>query len=343
MKLLSSIAAVGAFASAASADTRSWNAVKGMLPDSTNVVVGANLAALRGTSIYGSVMPTLLAREPDAKKAIELAKNTCSLDLHAAVVDATFAMGDDERGVVVIALDKTVDQKKFLDCATKLVVQHHAAANAPPPAPLPESAGGLKSAGKKPQASAKAEPPPKPAPPPPAPKLVTKVTGKVTEYGLDNDPKRFYAAWLSADVVAFATDPDDKALLDKMLGGKGPKGQLTTFLTKANPKSTVWLATTKPQPVPTGGTMKGAFGTVDASKGNVNVDMSILMSSAKDAKAFVEQVLALVASAKGSIPPQFQKLVDALKLTSANDSANMKLSAAEKDLVGLISLALMNL
>jgi hypothetical protein len=290
-------------------------------------------------------MPTLLAKEPDAKKAIELAKDVCSLDRHAAVVDATFAMGEDERGVVVIALDKSVDQKKFLDCATKLVARQHALATAAPPAPLPESAGGLKGAGKKPDAKAGAKADPKPAapPPPPAPKLVTKVTGKVTEYGLDNDPKRFYAAWLSADIVAFATDPDDKALLDKMLAGQGAKGQLPTLLAKANPSSTVWLATTKPQPVPTGGTMKGAFGTVDAAKGNVNVDMSILLSSAKDAKAFVDQSLALIASAKGSIPPQFQKLVDALKLTSSNESANMKLSAAEKDLVGLLSIALMNL
>lgn len=344
MKLLSSIAAVAALSAVASADTKSWNAVKSMLPDNTNVVVGANLAALRGTSIYNSVMPTLLAREPDAKSAIELAKSVCMLDLHAAVVDATFAMGEDERGVVVIALDKSVDQKKFLDCATKLVARQHALATVTPPAPLPESAGGLKSAGKKPDAKANAKADPKPAPPPPpAPKLVTKTTGRVTEYGLDNDPKRYYAAWLSADVVAFATDPDDKALLDKMLGGKGPKGQLTTFLGKANPNSTVWLATTKPQPVPTGGTMKGAFGTVDAAKGNVNVDMSILLSSAKDAKAFVDQSLALIASAKGAIPPQFQKLVDALKLTSSNDAANMKLSAAEKDLVGLLTLALMNL
>jgi hypothetical protein len=338
MKLLS-VAAVVALTSTASADTKSWHTVKGMLPDNVNVVVGANLSVLRGTSIYASIMPTLLAKEPDVKEAIAMAKSTCAIDMHAAVVDATFAMGDDERGIVVVALDKSIDQKRVLECGIKLV----AAQSAPPPAvDVTAKGGGLKGGAKK-QPPPTAKDPVKPEPPKAQPKLVTKTTGKITEYGLDTDPKRYFAAWLAPDVVAFATDPDDKALLEKMLGGKGTKGALNTFLAKASPSSAVWLATTKPQPVPTGGTMKGAFGTIEAVKGNVNVDMSVVMSSAKDAKTFVDQGLQLIASAKGSLPPQFQKLVDALKLTSSADSANMKLSATEKDLLGVISLALMNL
>jgi hypothetical protein len=346
MKLLS-IAAVIALTSTASADTKSWNAVKGMLPENVNVVVGANLSTLRGTTIYSAVMPTLVAKLPDGKQAIELVKSICAIDLHSAVIDATFAMGDDERGITVLTLDKSLDQKRVLECAIKLVARQAALA-ATPTATVDVEAkgGGLKGGTKKqPPPTAKQPDAPKapPPPPPPAPKLVTKTTGKVVEYGLDTDAKRLYVAWLAPDVVAIATDPDDKPLLDKMLAGKGTKGTINTFLAKASPNATVWLATTKPQPVPTGGTMKGAFGTVDTAKGNVNVDMSIVMSSAKDAKGFVDQSLALIASAKGSIPPQFQKLVDALKLTASNDSANMKLSAAEKDLVGVITLALMNL
>ena len=341
MKLLSVAAVIAVIplsGGTAFADTRSWNAVKGMLPDNVNVVVGANLSALRSTSIYNAVMPTLLAKLPDGKRGIDLVKSTCGIDLHAAVIDATFAMGDDERGITVLALDKSLDQKRVLECATKLVAQQAAPTAA---VDVEAKGGGLKGGAKKQPAPAVKPEPPKPAPP--APKLVTKATGKVVEYGLDNDPKRLYVAWIAPDVIAIATDPDDKALLDKMTAGKGTKGQMSAFLAKASPNSTVWLATTKPQPVPTGGTMKGAFGTVDAVKGNVNVDMSIVMSSAKDAKGFVDQSTQLIASAKSSIPPQFVKLVDALKLTAADDRANMKLAAAEKDLVAVITLALMNL
>jgi hypothetical protein len=344
MKLLLSVATVAALATTAAADTRSWNAVKGMLPDHVNVVVGANLATLRGTSLYGAVMPTLLAKEPDAKQLVDLAKSACNLDVNVAIIDATFAMGADDRGVIVLALDKSIDQKRVVDCANKVVGMQHAAELAAKVAV--ESApkdGGLKSGTKKPVPTKQADP--VKAPPPPPPKLFAKTTGRITEYGVEGDAGqgRITVAWLAPDIVAIATDPDDRALLEKMLAGKGTKGQLNTFLAKASPNSTVWLATTKPQPVPTGGTMKGAFGTLDATKGNVNLDMSIVMSSAKDAKGFVDQSTALLASSKSSIPPQFVKLVDALKLTAADDRANMKLSAAEKDLVAVITLALMNL
>ena len=115
MKLLLSVATVAALATTATADTRSWNAVKGMLPDHVNVVVGANLAALRSTSLYNAVMPTLLAKVPDGKRGIDLVKSTCGIDLHSAVIDATFAMGDDERGITVLALDKSLDQKRVVD------------------------------------------------------------------------------------------------------------------------------------------------------------------------------------------------------------------------------------
>jgi hypothetical protein len=344
MKLLSVAAIIALTGTAASADTRSWNAVKGMLPDNINVVVGANLAALRTTSLYKAVMPTLLAKEPDAKKVVDLAKSACNLDLDVSIVDATFAMGDDDRGVIVLALDKSIDQKRVVDCANKIVQFHHTLEVATKAAvdSAPKD-GGLKSAGKKPApvptAPKQADPPKPPA------KVFAKVTGKITEYGVEGDAGqgRITVAWLAPDVVAIGTDTDDRALLEKMLAGKGTKGQLNTFLAKASPNSTVWLATTKPQPIPTGGTMKGAFGTLDAAKGNINLDMSIVMSSAKDAKNFVDQSLSMIASTKSSIPPQFVKLVDALKLTASADSANVKVSAAEKDLVGLLTLALMNL
>lgn len=317
-------------AAAAGADSRSWSTVKGMLPDNVNVVVGANLSTLRGTSLYTSLMPTLIAKEPELKRAFDLARTTCAIDLNAAVVDATFAMGADERGILVLALDKAIDQKRVVECMTKLVVS-----TAPKPAVETDlkGAGGLKGAAKKPDAA-------KPAAPPPAPKVVVKTTGKITEYGVDTETKRLYAAWLAADVVALATDVDDKPLLEKMIAGKGTKGTINGFLAKAPSSAAVWLATTKPQPMPTGGTMKGGFGTVDTSKGTVNVDVSIVLASATEAKTFVDQVQQLIKGARDGIPAQFQKLVDAVKLSVKSDAANIKLSATEQDVLAVIAVAL---
>jgi hypothetical protein len=343
MKLLSAAVVVALLSTAASANSRSWTAVKNTLPDHVEVVAGANLAALRGTSLYGSIIPQLLAKEPDARKAIDLAKATCAIDLHAAVRDVTFAVGDDQRGVIVLALDKSIDQKRVVDCATKIAASQHApstTASADVATTTPAK-GGLKAGAKKPPVAAKTPPP---AATPRAPKIVAKPAGKLTEYSLDNDPSaRVYVAWLALDVVAFATDPDDKALLDKMLGGKGAKGTLASYLVKARPSAAIWLASTKAQTVQAGVNMKGAFGTIDATKGNVAVDMNLVLASAKEAKDFVDQATALIASMKSSIPPQFQKLVDSLKLTAAADAANVKLTATEKDIASVIALAMMNL
>jgi len=324
----------------ARADSKSWTAVKGLLPDNVNVIAGANLATLRGTAIYQTVVPRLIAKEPDAQRVFDLAKSTCGLDLHAALVDATIAMGDDERGVVVVTLDKSLDQRKLVDCFGKLVTAQMTTQLAPPPTiaeAQPPATGGLRAGAKRPATR------PAPAAKPATPKIVAKTTGKITEYGIAGEPKKLYIAWLAADVLAISTDPDDKALLDRMIGGKGTQGAMTKLVGKASPGSAIWLATTKPTPVPTGGTMKAGFGTVDATRGNVALDMHMVMTTAKDAKKFVDDAVQLLTVARSQIPPQFAGLVDALKVSAAGDDASMKLVAAERDLLGLITFAFANL
>ena len=79
------------------------------------------------------------------------------------------------------------------------------------------------------------------------------------------------------------------------------------------------------------------------AKGNVAMDMNIVLGSAKEAKSFVDEMLSTLASVKGAIPPQFQKLVESLKINAASDAANMKLNATEKDVMALVSLAMSKL
>jgi hypothetical protein len=327
--------------------------VKGLLPDNVNVVGGANVNALRATSLYQTIIPTLVNKKSDVKRAFIVAKALCGIDLHAVVNDAVVAMGDDSRGVFVASLDKSVDQKRVVECMAKFVEKELApkpvekADIAAPGAGAVESKGGLKAGTKKPDPAATkpapATPPTPPPPPPAAPKLVTKTTGKITEYGLDTDSKRIYVAWLAADVVAIATEPDDKALLEKMLAGKGAQGTLAKLLGKANQNHAIWFATTKSQPIDTGGTMKGGFGTVNTAKANVDLDITMVTSSVKDAKAFAESLNTQLAAAKAGIPPQFVSLVEALKIFAEDDRTKFKLNAPEKDLVALISVLAMGL
>jgi hypothetical protein len=342
MKLLGSLFAIAIIASAAHADSKSFSAVKGLLPDNVVTIGGANVATLRGTSLYQTVIPALIAKKSDVKKAFDLAKSHCGIDLHAAVVDATIALSDDEHGIIVATLDKSIDQKRVVECMTKVTEKELAPKAAP--APVIEQKGGLKAGTKKADPAAKAPTPATPPPPAPtAPKVVTKTTGKITEYGLDNDPSRIYVAWLAADVVAIATTPDDKALLDKMLAGKGAPSALAKFMGKANMNHAIWFASTKSESLDTGGSRKGGFGTINTAKGNVDIDMTVVTTSVKDAKAFVASTNDAVSSVRGGVPPQFTKLVDALKITAEDDRAKFKFSAPEKDLVALLAMLLMGI
>ncbi len=329
MKLLSTVTCVAALltttfaARAASAEPKSWTAAKAVLPDNVTVIAGANLISLRKTAAYQQLVPALINKEPDAKQAFDIAMTTCAIDLHTAIEDATVAISDDEKGLVVVGLAKGIDQKKVVECLNKLAVQLAKTR-------APAAKTGLKAGAAK-----------KPAR---APKVVTKTTGKVTEYSIDGEPKKLYLAWLAPDVVAISTAGDDRALLEKLVSGTGLKGAMSGTVGKVNTSATLWLATTKQTPISqTGSTMKSAFGTIDASGGQVSFDIHAIMASAAEAKKFVDDATAMLGAAKSQVPPQFASIVDGLKLSAKGDDAMMKLAVTEKDLQSILSLVLMSL
>jgi len=315
---LAVLATLGLGASTASAAPKSWAAAKAVLPDDVNVLAGANLAALRATALYQQIVPRLIEKEDEAKLAFDMARATCNIDLHTVIDDATVAIAGDERGVVVLGLGRGIDQKKVIDCLNKLSVQMAKDKPADPTAKA-----GLKKA---------------------PPKVSAKTTGKVTEYSISGEPKKLYLAWLAKDVVAISTDADDKALLDKMIGGKGAR-TLGAVMTKVNTNASVWLATTKTAPMQqtANATVKSVSGTVDAAQGNVNVDMRAQMGSATEAKKLVDDATAMVAAAKSQVPPQFAKIVDSLRLGATGADATVTLSVPEKDLLTILSLVMSSL
>ncbi len=311
---LTSLALVGLLSTAA-AEPRSWTASRAVLPDQVTVVAGASLSAMRATQLYQTIVPPLIEKEADAKRAFELARSTCSIDLYAAIDDATFAVGADDRGVVVLGLGKGMDQKRILGCLNKVVAKQ----------------------AKDRQATAK-------QPATAAPKITVTMTGKIAEYTMTGETEKLYLAWLAPDVVAIATDPDDRALLERMTSGKGARGNLAGVLGKVNTSATVWFTTTKQTPVQaTGVTTKAIYGTIDTTGGQVRVDTHAIMSSAKEAKKLVDDATALLGAMKSQVPPMFTKAVDSLKLVAVGDAATMKFGMTEQDLISLIGLVLPNL
>lgn len=119
---LSSVVLVGALvvASTASADTKSWTALKGKVPASTSIVGSVDAAALRATPSFPKVLDFLRGTDKDVGPLLDLVKATCGMELPAMIGDFAFALDVNTGGVVVFSLAGT-DQTKITDCATKLV------------------------------------------------------------------------------------------------------------------------------------------------------------------------------------------------------------------------------
>lgn len=121
-KTLVVVGAVSLLAGSASAETKSWAAIKGKMPASTAIVVSADVAALRGTPSFPKLVDWIKSEDKDTGAMLDLVKSTCGTDLPAMFSDVTLALGKDEKGVIVIGFNG-FDKVKLLDCANKVLAK----------------------------------------------------------------------------------------------------------------------------------------------------------------------------------------------------------------------------
>lgn len=108
--------------SSASADTKSWTALKGKVPAGTAILVGADVNALRATPSFGKVVDWVKSQDKDTAAMLDLVKSTCGTDLPSMFADITLALTKEEKGVIVIGFNG-MDQTKLLDCANKVLAK----------------------------------------------------------------------------------------------------------------------------------------------------------------------------------------------------------------------------
>jgi hypothetical protein len=170
--------------------------------------------------------------------------------------------------------------------------------------------------------------------------LTAKKAGKITELSIKGERDKMYMAWLGKDVVAFATEPDQKALLTKMMAGKGVSAALSAPLGKVNTSAAGWMAFAKSMPIGPAGTMKTAYGSVNLTGGNIAVDVNVVMSSAAEAKKVVDEARKELAKGSAQLPPELQKVIKAIALTAAGDTVTVKLSLPESEAMSLLGLVM---
>ena len=244
-------------------------AAQNVLPGSVTIVVGANVAALKGT----------------------------------AVTDIVVAIDPKENGAIFLGVTG-VDEAKVTACLQAVAAKKDAKA-----------------------------------------KITAARTGNVVEYSATGENDKLYVAWLAADVLVMATEPTDKKLLGKMIGGKGALGKsdVGKSIKATNTSAVVWAAVKQKESLGKGNaTMKMAYGAIDLKAGTVSADVHVVVDSAAAAtKAVGEFNKAAVEMQKdpksAGIPQELANVLKSLKVSNKGADLNVTASMSEKELLGLIN------
>lgn len=170
----------------------------------------------------------------------------------------------------------------------------------------------------------------------------TKKSGAITEVKNDKSGETVFYAWLPGDVLVVATEPDDKPLLERMLGGKGglSKSPVAGRLSKMDPGAALSVAFAKQLPVEKM-TVKGANVNVAASGGNVTATTVLEMASKKEAEQIVTiaTMAAAIAKPKGA-PKELERLLKSINASSSGADATITAQSTEKELAVVLGWAL---
>lgn len=287
--------------SAARAESKSWTAAKGVLPAGVSVIVGGNITTIRKTSMYQAIVPNLLKQNKEVDQGFKEVKSGCGIDIETSITDVVIAVDDSEKGVLIATLASGVDEAKALACLTKMAEK--------------EKKG----------------------------KITSKKSGNIVEYAMEGEKDKIYLAWLAKDVIALAFDPEDKALLEKFTTGKGAalkSGDLSKAVGKTNTNAALWFAVAKKTPYMQSGTMKATYGAVDVAGGIISLDANVVVSSEAEAKKAATDTQTQIVQASGQMPPEMQKIIKGIKVSSSADTVNFKASITEKEAMALIGMAM---
>jgi hypothetical protein len=118
MRKMIALAVTLCVGTAAHAETKAWTAAKKVLPAGSSIVGGMNLAIARGTALYQTALPMLLAQAGAAKDQLEAIKKACGIDMLDAIDSVAIAFDDNQHGTVVVAIKGTT-RKDLEACAEK--------------------------------------------------------------------------------------------------------------------------------------------------------------------------------------------------------------------------------
>jgi hypothetical protein len=312
----------------AHADPKAWTAAKAGLPADAKLVVGVDLAAIQKTQLFATYYPKLLEKA-DATKLIDEMKATCKIDPLAAMQGFVVATSSDQQdGAVYIALSG-VDRTKLSSCL-QVAAQRKADKVATSDRPDKQD---------KPDKPATPEKPDKPARPV---KVSLKQDGNITEISDGNETTFF--GWVGKDVLVVALHAQDRPSLVKWMGGKGAltRSELGKTIAKVNTSATMWGAGEAIKEIQDGVTVKGGYGAVKFSKGNLDANVHAVMGDAAQATTMATTAQKQLDEAKQGalLPPTMVAMLKAVTIAATSNEVVVTANVVEKDLLGVLDLAL---
>ena len=297
----------GAAAAHADAPGDAWAAAKGVIAPNPWVVMGLNLTALKGSSLFQQLFPQLLAQAGTAQEGLDRVKATCDIDVVAVVQGGVVALDETQKGAIYLST-KGMNSAKVGECLTKLAAKEEPAKKVT--ASKPDAQG-------------------------------------IVEYTVQGDAQQhLYVAFLGKGVLVIATDALDKPALQKWLSGKGASAGTPTAraLGSVNTGAPFWMviAQEKSLAPDVNATMKVIYGHADLAAGNINGDFRVLVGSAKEAtdlSAYAQKQLDEVKKS-GSLPPQAITLMQSVRIANAGDELQLKASMPEKEALTFLAAAM---
>lgn len=172
-------------------------------------------------------------------------------------------------------------------------------------------------------------------------KITVKHDGNVTQIS-DGKEARFLG-WVGKDVIVVAVHAEDKASLAKWMGGKGALAKSTVgkTLARVNTSAALWGAGESTQEVQPGITVKGGYGTVAVSKGNLDADVHAVLASASQAATMASSAKQQLDDARQTplLPASIDAVLKGVTIAAANDEVVVKASVVESDLLSVLALA----
>jgi hypothetical protein len=167
-------------------------------------------------------------------------------------------------------------------------------------------------------------------------KVTAKTSNKITEYAIEGESDKLYVAWLGKNVLAIATDPDDRQKLQDMIGGKGLKGDLAAAISRLDTKAAMWAAYAKTQSMGSSGTMKMIYGHADVKSQAVTADAHLIVGSSAEATKIAAEIKQALPQLLKSLPGPIQTVLGTLKVTAVADDVGFHVAASEDDVLAAI-------